>query len=85
MDDVLLASGRVSYLPMSDFGPGGCVTWLVTGTRRRATACRKVVDATCGEADVPSTHFRHFDVTDGVRCIPVNALARGALPARHVA
>lgn len=72
MDEVLLASGRVRYLPSSryDFsartitGKGGAV----------AVQARKVVDSTYVAGDIPVRHTPSYQITEGVRHGPVNML-----------
>lgn len=83
MEEVLLASGRVVYLPMSSFEPDGCVTSRLTGVRRTVRVRRKLVDATYGEARVPSTHLRPFSVAPDVTCVPISALASASTPYRR--
>jgi hypothetical protein len=74
MECVLLASGRVTYVPMSNCDAEGNVTSLLTGERRRIAAHKRVVDATFSATKVPSTHKPFFHVADGVACIPINDL-----------
>lgn len=66
-DDVmrrLLASGRVTYLPNTEYpGDAGAIT-----VRRR------VVDATYLQTVVPAMRPPAYTVADGVRCVPPNAL-----------
>jgi hypothetical protein len=85
----MLASGRVRYLPLSDYepGPNGAhhVVSRVTGERREVTVARKLVDATYLQTSVPATHRPNFEVAPGVRCVPINALSRIEAPsARYV-
>jgi hypothetical protein len=74
MERVLRASGRVTYLPMSDWDGEGNITSLLTGECRRIDARKRVVDATFASTQVPSTHKRSFRVADGVACIAINDL-----------
>jgi hypothetical protein len=73
----LLPTGRVTYLPMSDYcataGEARIVS-LLSGARTRVTA-KKTVDATYYGTTVPSTHKPKFDVRAGVRLVTPNALA----------
>ncbi|MEQ8935443.1 MAG: NAD(P)-dependent oxidoreductase, partial [Amphiplicatus sp.] len=66
-------SGRVTYLPMSDWRDG-VVTSLHNGARTHVVARKRVVDATYAETRVPATHPPTFDVARGALCIPPNAL-----------
>lgn len=74
MNHRLLASGRVSYLPLSNHLGDGVVESLLSGTRTQFTVRRKVVDASYFSPSVPSTHTRGFEVGEGVRIVPPNAL-----------
>ena len=80
MADVLLASGRVEFLPMSDCIVDGSgrvrVVSRMTGSEREVTVRRKVVDARFLESSIPATHTPTFTVDDGVDLIPVNDLVR---------
>lgn len=80
MQRVLLASGRVTYLPMSEYHSDGTVTSLTTGERRRVVARKKLVDATYAMTPVPATHTRGYGVAEGVTCIPINELPRHTGP-----
>jgi hypothetical protein len=78
MNHRLLASGRVSYLPLSNYlgaadGGGECES-LLSGERTRFTVRRKTVDATFFSPAVPSTHAPAFAVGEGARVVPPNAL-----------
>jgi hypothetical protein len=72
MVDVLQASGRVTYHPLSDYADGAVIARL-TGQRRPVIARKRLVNATYTQ--VPSTHARGFTVADGVTCLPINTLA----------
>lgn len=72
-----LPSGRIRYFPLSEYegdftGPGR-VRSLISGARREVTA-RRVVDATYFNTSVPATHTPNFEVEQGVRLQPPNAL-----------
>ncbi len=85
MQDHLLPSGRVTYLPMTELGQGGVARSLVDGRLVQLRARRKWVDATVADTQVPATHPPRFSVADGVRWTTPNDLVRQALPApRHV-
>lgn len=76
----LLASGRVSYHPMSHYlgevGDEGDAEFesLLSGGRTRVKVRRKTVDATHFSPAVPSTHTPGFTVGEGVHVVPPNAL-----------
>jgi hypothetical protein len=68
-----LPSGRVTYLPLSNYDDGVVIS-LATGERTILRARKKIVDVTLADTRVPSTHAPTFSVAPGVRCIPPNAL-----------
>jgi hypothetical protein len=89
MDDKLVASGRVEFLPMTDVvedGPGRAqLVSRLTGRAREVVVRRKVVDARYLESSIPATSTPGFVVDDGVRCVPVNDLVRlGDAPGGYV-
>jgi hypothetical protein len=80
MQQRFLPSGRVRFLPMSQVVGAYEVESLVTGTRRPVKVRRKVVDGTHSGMQVPSTTPPRYAVAPGVRCVPLNELARLAQP-----
>jgi hypothetical protein len=95
MNHRLLASGRVSYHPLSNYlgevDGGGEFESLLSGERTQVTVRRKIVDATYFSPAVPSTHKPAFEVRAGVRVVAPNALPGmwhlsqgGPLPRRFV-
>lgn len=76
MRERLLASGRVTYMPMHDLGPGGVATSLRDGRQRQLLARRRWVDTTQADTQVPGTHPPRFSVAPGVRCLTPTELAR---------
>ena len=80
MKDRLLASGQVRFFPHCNYVGGGGFVSLLTGDRYEVAARRAVVDATYLEPTVPATTKPPFAVSDGVRCVPVNELARMVEP-----
>ena len=78
MQHRFLPSGRVQWLPMSEYSAGADGTHklrsLVNGEDRRISVRKKVVDATHAQTAVPSTHPPKYEVAAGVRCIPLNGL-----------
>jgi NAD(P)-binding Rossmann-like domain len=73
MRQQLLPSGRVRYLPMSDYLGDGRIVSLLSGAETTVKA-GKIVDATYIGTSVPSTHTPKFAIADGVRLVPPNAL-----------
>ena len=95
MNHRLLASGRVSYHPLSnvlgEVEGGAEFESLLSGERTRVTVRRRIVEATFFSPAVPSTHTPAFAVAPGVRLVPPNALpglwqlaAGGTRPRRFV-
>ena len=80
MRQVLLASGRVAYFPMTDYGADVTARSRLTGERRQVVARKKLVDASFSDTQVPATHHRSFAVATGVSCIPISELARVTQP-----
>jgi hypothetical protein len=84
MQQRFLPSGRVRWLPMTDYqaSPDGThrLTSVVGGEVQTVQVRRKVVDATHARTEVPSTHKPRYTVAPGVSCIPLNDLAALARP-----
>lgn len=76
MQQRFLPSGRVRFLPMSQVVGDYEVESLVTGARQPVKVRRRVVDATYSRMQVPATTPPRYSVAAGVRCVPVNELAR---------
>lgn len=70
-----LASGRVRFFAMCDYLGDRRFRSRVTGVETSVAVRRRVVDATYMASRVPATDPPPFDVADGVRCVPVGALA----------
>ncbi len=81
MREQFLPSGRVTYLPMSEYQPDGTVVSALTGRHTKLIARRRVVDARYLGSVVPSTHTPSFKIADDVAFIPVNGLT--SLSAAH--
>jgi hypothetical protein len=75
--DELLASGRVTYLPMHRYDNDGSATSLLTGERVQLTATRKVVNAHYIGSVVPSMreHTPSFVVSDSATLVSPAALS----------
>ena len=73
MNQQFLPSGRVQYFPMCEYGEGGSIISLVSGETQEVAA-KKVVDSTYMHVTVPSTRPPEYEVADGLRCVPPNAL-----------
>ncbi|RJP69486.1 MAG: NAD(P)/FAD-dependent oxidoreductase [Comamonadaceae bacterium] len=81
MHERLLASGRVSWLPLHDVDGHGVATSLVNGQRQRLVARRRWVDATQADTQVPATHGPRFAVAEGVTCLTPTELTLWQRPA----
>ncbi|MFC3079542.1 NAD(P)-binding protein [Phenylobacterium terrae] len=68
-----LPSGRVTWLPLTDYRDG-IATSRITGARTRLRATRKLVDATYADTRLPVTEPPSFAVSPEARCIPPHAL-----------
>ena len=73
MDQQFLPSGRVRYLPMSEYLGDGLVRGL-TSDQETIVESRKTVDSTYMNVTVPSVTPPSYEVTGGVRCVPPNQL-----------
>jgi len=80
MDRVLLPSGQVRFLPMSEYrlteAGEHVVTSSLDGEEVEILVRRKVVDATYIEPTIPSTHKPAFDIDPGAVVIPPNDLVK---------
>lgn len=74
------ASGRMRYLPMTeytgDFAQSHRARSLLTGETSGVRVRRRIIDTTYFGTEVPSTHPPNYEVADGLQCIPPNGLAR---------
>ncbi|MEO0713393.1 MAG: NAD(P)-binding protein [Pseudomonadota bacterium] len=81
MQQHLLPTGRVTYLPMHDWDDeAGAATSLLSGEKTEIIA-RRIVDATFLKTTVPSTHTPAYAVADGATVKPINALPSTTKPA----
>jgi hypothetical protein len=87
MQQRFLPSGRVRWLPMTDYqaGPDGThrLASLVGGEVQTVQVRRKVVDGTHARTEVPATHAPRYTVAPGVDCIAINELAALRRPYAH--
>ena len=73
----LVATGRVTWLPLTDYrGDGHLVSLVQEGLEYQVTVRKKIVDATFLLTKVPSTQPPNYKVEEGVNHIPVNGLAK---------
>ena len=78
MRERFVASGRVRWLPMSDYARGDDgahrVTSRLTGEARTVRVRRRVVDATLTGTEVPATRPPRYAIAPGVACVAPNLL-----------
>lgn len=74
MNQQFLPTGRVHYFPMCEYAEGESIVSLVSAETQEVKA-GKVVDATYSQTMVPSMRPPGYEVADGVRCVPPNALS----------
>lgn len=71
MTERLVPSGRVSYLPLTEYvsGESGVhkVKGILSGEETTITTRRKLVDGTWFQTSVPSTHKPAFEIAEGTR------------------
>src|SRR5580704_12781993 len=75
-----LPTGRVRYFPSCEYVGEGRFVSRLTDASWQVHVRRKVVDTTYLEGTVPATSPPPFEVADGVRCVPVGAIARVVEP-----
>lgn len=78
--DRFVASGRVSFFPMSDYLGEGRFRSRLTDTVTEVTVRKCIVNATYMASRVPATDAPPFEVSDGATCIPIGELTRVATP-----
>lgn len=79
MEEEYLPSGRVSWLPMTEWrDEDGVVVNLITGEETRIEVEKAVVDGRRIGTEIPLTYTRRFKVDKHVDCIPPNDLPRHA-------
>jgi hypothetical protein len=75
--DRFVATGRVQFLPMSEYqGRGRVVSTVDRDHVTDVTAHRRIVDSTYMQVEVPSTCPPRYAVDSGVTVVPPNDLAR---------
>ena len=79
-----LPSGRVRWLPMSEYGQAADrshhIRSLTSGKELRVIVRKKVVYANLGSPEIPSTHPPKYGIASGVNLIPVNDLPKVRRP-----
>lgn len=75
MRDHLLPSGRVTYLPESEYRGDGHVRHLGSGQDRQFEIARKTVDATYFGTTIPAWHKPDYEIADSVDLITPNDIS----------
>ena len=75
MQQTFLPSGRVQFFPLSNYEGDGTFTSLSNGQSTTIQAT-KIVDATYMNVSVPATRPPTYEIGPGVRCVPVNEVAK---------
>lgn len=80
MERVLLPSGQVRFMPMTEYSRSESdehiVTGLLDGQQTRILVRKRIVDATYIEPAIPSTHVPSFEVGPGVTLVAPNDLVK---------
>jgi hypothetical protein len=80
MQERFLPSGRVRFLPCTDYlggeGERHRIDSRIGGAAQDVLVRRKIVDTSYLEGNIPATSRPPFEVEDGVRCIPAGELVR---------
>ncbi len=71
MNDRLIPSGRVTYLPLTEYRGGSDgtheVRGILSGDEQSVRVRRKLVDGTWFQTSVPATHTPAFEIAEGTR------------------
>lgn len=82
--DRFLRTGRVRFLPMSEYeSDGRIVSTVDRGRVTTVTARRRIVDGTYNQVKVPSVTPPKYAVDEGVTLIPPNGLVQVRTPAER--
>lgn len=74
LQERLLPTGRVRFLPLHRLEHDVEVVSLLTGARERIVPKKALVDATLLQPAIPLRHARSFTVEGGAACVPPQAL-----------
>jgi hypothetical protein len=77
MRETFLTSGRVRYLPNSEYRGEGKISRLFSGAVQQVNARRRIVDATYSKVSVPAVTPPPFVVRDDIPVIPPGEVSRG--------
>jgi hypothetical protein len=79
-----LPTGRVTYVPCSDYAGEHRYTSRLSGDTHQVTVRKRLVDTSFLEGSIPATSPPPFRVAEGVRCITPTQLARLDRPPERV-
>jgi hypothetical protein len=83
LQERLLPTGRVRFLPLHRLEHDVEVVSLLTGARERIVPKKALVDATLLQPTIPLRHARSFTVEGGAACVPPQALPDQSTGFRH--
>lgn len=83
LQERLVPTGRVRFLPLHRLEHDVEVVSLLTGARERIVPKKALVDATLLQPAIPLRHARSFTVEGGAACVPPQALPDQAPGFRH--
>ena len=79
--DRFVESGRVTFLPMTDYqGNGRVVSTMDSEHAVEVNASKRIVDGSYMNVEVPSTHPPRYAVDEGVPLVPPNGLVKIKTP-----
>jgi hypothetical protein len=76
LTDRMLESGKVEFFANCEYAGDGQIVSRISGQRFEVPERCRIVDARYLAPDIPATTPAPFEVADGARVVPVNALAR---------
>lgn len=76
MSERFMGSGRVRYLPNTEYIGNGKAKRILSGEEFEIKARRRIVDSTHANVTVPAMTPPPFAINDGVQVVPPNGLAR---------
>jgi len=80
MRETFLPTGRVQYFPMCEYKGDNTFMSLLTGESFTVKYKKKLIDCTYLNTSVPSTHTPNFQVSPGVKFMPLNDLPKVNIP-----
>lgn len=80
MERTLLSSGRVDYLPKTEYQPDRSLRSLVTGLQQDITVRKRIVHSCPASGTIPALHKRKYTVSDDAICLTPTELAASPAP-----